>query len=87
MTTRCKVDFTEHDISEHLKHHHAVAEIAAILEDHKRADRKFASQNEADKFFHSGCRELEKIPDWLLFDLLATLEKLPEPKTILLGNG
>lgn len=84
MSTRCQVAFCEQDL---LKHHHAVTEIAAILEDHKKADRQFASQHEANEFFHGSCRELEKIPDWLLFDLLATLDKLPEPKTILLGIG
>ncbi len=80
MSTRCQVALCEKEL---LKHHHAVTEIAAVLEDHKR----FLSQHEANEFFQSTCRELEKIPDWLLFELLATLEKVPEPKTIVLGKG
>ena len=80
MPTHCQVAFCEQDV---LKHFNAVTEIAAVLEDHKR----FASQHEANQFFQSTCRELEKVPDWLLFELLAVLEKLPEPKTIVLGKG
>ena len=64
-----------------------MTEIAAIMEDHKRADHQFSSQQEANGFFSNTCRELENVPDWLLFDLLAVLEKLPEPQTILLGKS
>ncbi len=84
MSTQCQVAFCERDV---LKHFNAVTEIAAILEDHKRADHQFSSQQEANEFFHGSCRKLENVPDWLLFELLAVLEKLPEPQTILLGKS
>ena len=84
MSTECEFDYGPY-INKEWKRFETLTEIAAILEDHKRADGKFASQQEANKFFQSSCRELEKIPDWLLFELLAVLEKVPEPKTILLG--
>lgn len=80
----CQTSYCEQDL---LKHFNAVTEIAAILEDHKRADHHFSSQQEANEFFHGSCRELENVPDSLLFELLAVLEKLPEPKTILLGRS